>query len=144
YFGRFVLLSLAAFALSAVLMPLFDLIMLGRWGGPMTFVLIASYVLTFGSLTFLLSVWTRADAWLALLLALAAMVWHALRRGDLLAGTPPGVREVITLLLPPHGAIIQIERAFAQAQSVPWPAFFFVVLYAAMILVLTAASLNRR
>lgn len=144
YFGRFALLSLAAFALSAVLMPLFDLIMLGRWGGGMTFVLIASYVLTFGSLTFLLSVWTRADAWLALLLALAAMVWHALRRGDLLAGTPPGVREVITLLLPPHGAIIQIERAFAQAQPVPWPAFFFIVLYAAMILVLTAVSLNRR
>lgn len=144
YFGRFALLSLAAFAVSAVLMPVFDFVMLGRWGGSMTFVLIASYVLAFGSLTFLLSVWTRADAWLALFLALLAMVWHALRRGDVLAGTPPGVREVITVLLPPHGAIAQIERAFAQSQAVPWPAVLFVAVYAALMLLLAAVSLARR
>lgn len=144
YFVRFAVLSLAAFAISAVLMPLFDLIMLGRWAGPMTFVLIGCYVLTFGSLTFLLSVWTRADVWLALLLALLAMVWHALRRGNLLDGTAPGIREAITVLLPPHGAILEVEQAFAQSLPVPWIAVLFVALYSTLLLVFAAISLQRR
>lgn len=144
YFARFAVLSLAAFAVSAVLMPLFDFIMLGSWAGTMTFVLIAAYVLAFGSLTFLLSVWTRADAWLALLLALLAMVWHSLRRGDLLAGMAPGIREVVTFLLPPHGAILEIEQAFAQSLPVPWMAVVFVLMYAGLLLLLAGVSLMRR
>lgn len=144
YFARFALLVLIAFLVSAALMPVFDLIMLGQWAGPMTFVLIGTYVLAFGALTFLLSVWARGDVWIALLLTLLAMVWHSLRRADLLAGTAPGIRELITILLPPHGAILEIEQAFAQALPVPWTAVGFVAIYAALLLLLTALSLLRR
>ena len=144
YFTRFFVFALAAFTISALLMPLFDVIMLGRWAGPSTFVLIGCYVLTFGSLTFLLSIWTRADAWLAVMLALIAMIWHALRRGDVLGGTAPGIRELITILLPPHGALVQVEQAFAQSLPVPWVAVLFVVMYSALLLLLAAASLMRR
>jgi hypothetical protein len=144
YFTRFAVFALAAFAIAAVLMPLFDLIMLGHWAGPLTFVLIGCHILTFGSLTFLLSVWTRADVWMALLLTLIAMVWHALRRGDLLGGTAPGIREAITVFLPPHGALLEIEQAFAQSLAVPWSAVLFVSLYAALLLTAAAVSLLRR
>ena len=144
YFTRFAALALAAFLISAALMPVFDLVMLGQWAGPMTFVLIGAYVLAFGALTFLLSVWTRGDAWVALLLTLLAMVWHSLRRGDLLAGTAPGLREIITILLPPHGAIVEIEQAFAQALPVPWAAVGFVVIYSMLLLVLAGVSILRR
>ncbi len=144
YFTRFALFAVVAFVISALLMPLFDLVMLGSWAGPMTFVLIGAYVLAFGSLTFLLSVWTRADAWIALLLTISAMVWHSLRRGDLLAGTAPGIREAITFLLPPYGAILEIEQAFAQTLPVPWSAVLFVAMYSVLLLLLAGASLLRR
>ncbi|MBI4409069.1 MAG: hypothetical protein HY561_05145, partial [Gemmatimonadetes bacterium] len=74
YAARFAALAAGAFLVSAVLLPAFDLLMLGTWAGPATFVLILSYVLAYGGLVALLSVWTRADAWVALLLAITAMI----------------------------------------------------------------------
>ncbi len=144
YLARFAARALVAFAVAALLMPLFDLVMLGRWAGPSTFVLIGTYVLLFGALTFLLSVWTRADAWIAVLLSMVAMVWYSLRRGDLLAGTAPGLREIITVLLPPHGAILEIEQAYAQELVLPWNAVSIVLIYAALALLLGCVGLTRR
>src|SRR5207302_3939537 len=92
YGARFVALAAVAFVISAVLMPGFDLLMLGTWAGPATLVLIIAYVFVYGGLTLLLSVWTRGDAWIALLIACIALVWDALRRADLLSGAPPGTR----------------------------------------------------
>lgn len=144
YLARYAVRSLIAFVIAAALLPVFDLIMLGRWAGASTFVLVATYVATFGALTFLLSAWTRADAWLALLLTILAMIWYALRRGDLLAGTAPGIRELVTVLLPPHGAILELEQAYAQDLALPWAAVAMALIYAALMLLLGAASLLRR
>ncbi len=144
YLMRFLARSAVAFAIAALLLPAFDLVMLGRWAGPPTFVLIGTYVLLFGSLTFLLSVWTRADAWIAVMLTIFAMIWYSLRRGDLLAGTAPGLREVITALLPPHGAILEIEQAYAQELALPWTAVALVLTYAALALVVGCVGLVRR
>jgi len=144
YLARFFARALVAFVIAALLMPLFDFVMLGRWAGPMTFALIGTYVLLFGALTFLLSVWTRADAWIAVLLSMLAMVWYSLRRGDLLAGVAPGLREIITVLLPPHGAILEIEQAYAQELAMPWDAAMIVLVYAALALLLGCVGLTRR
>jgi hypothetical protein len=144
YGARFLGLMLLAFVLSAALMPAFDVIMLGQWAGPNTLILIAAYVIVYGSLVALLSVWTRGDAWIALLLAIFAIVWHALRTSGAVDTTPPGVREVVTLILPPHGALFAIETAFAQMQPIPWYAFRYVSLYGAVLLILAGVSITQR
>lgn len=144
YAVRFVVLAVIAFALSAVLVPVFDVIMLGHWAGPNTLLLIAAYVITYGSITALLSAWTRGDAWIALLLGILAIVWHSLRVGGVLENTPPGIREVITVILPPHGALFAIETAFAQAGPPPLDAFLYILVYGVILLVLAAISIARR
>ena len=144
YAARIAVLSALAFAFSAVLMPAFDLILLGDWAGRNTLVLIAAYVVTYGSLTALLSAWTRADAWVALAIAVLAIAWHALRTAGALDGTPPGVREAVTLVLPPQGALVAIEAAYAQQLPIPWPAFLHVSIYGALLLVLAGTSIGTR
>lgn len=140
---RWLSLALLAFALSAVLLPLFDVIMLGEWAGPATFVLIAAYIAVYGGLTALLSVWTRGDVWIALLLAVAAMVWHAL----LEAGTitiVPVVAEFVSFVLPPRAAIFALEGAFGDIEPIPWGAFAYAIGYGAVMLLLAGVSLAWR
>jgi hypothetical protein len=144
YGMRFAVLAGIAFILSTLLLPAFDVLLIGQWAGPGTFVLIAAYVLVYGSLVALLSVWTRADAWIALALAISAILWHALRTGGALDATPVALREALSIILPPHGALFQIETAFASLQPVPWAAFAYVLAYAAVLLVLAGVSLVRR
>ena len=144
YGVRFALLALLSFALCSVVLPLFDVILLGQWAGPGTFALIAANVLVYGGLVALLSVWTRADAWLTLLLAILAMTWHALRSADLLAALSPGGRELVTFLLPPHGALFALESAFGQLQPVPWDALAFAAGYGIVALAIAAVALASR
>lgn len=144
YGTRFAVLAGVAFAISAVLMPTFDLIMLGTWAGPATLVLILSYVLVFGGLVALFSVWTRADAWIALLLAVAALVWDGLRSAGVLAQVPAGARDVVTFLLPPQALLYSIEEAFGNIQPIPWDAFLYVAGYGLTALALAAVALYRR
>lgn len=144
YLKRFGVIVLAAFALSALLLPGFDLIMLGTWAGHATLVLIASYVAVYGALCFLLSVWFRGEAWLAVALAIAAMLWNALLRAGMLSEAAPGIREVIAVLLPPQGALFQLESAFGSLQPVPWGAFAYIMVYAAVLLAAALASLRLR
>jgi hypothetical protein len=144
YGARFVLLALVAFLLSAVLMPLFDVIVLGEWSQPALFTLIAAQVIVFGTLTALLSTVTRADAWIALFLGITALVWDALRRIDFVQAAPSALRETVSVMLPPQGALMRIEMAFATMQPVPWDAFIYIVLYGALVLLVTGIVLNRR
>lgn len=143
YAVRAALLCAVAFAVSAVLMPVFDLIMLGTWAGPATFVLILAYVLVYGGMVALLSVWTRGDAWIALLLALLALVWDALRRADALM-IPPGLRDLVTFVLPPQAAFLALEGAFGTLQPIPWDAFAYVAGYGAVLWLLAAVSVGWR
>jgi hypothetical protein len=144
YAARGAAFALVVLALSATLMPVFDLLLLGQWAGIGTFVLIVAYVVSYGALTLLLSIWTRADAAIALLVAAIALVWDTLRRADLLAGSPPGVRELVTFLLPPQGALLELEGAFADVQPVPWGAFAYVLGYGLVMLILAMISLGQR
>ncbi len=139
---RLLLVAALAFALSAVVMPAFDLLMLGRWAGWATLVLAAANIAVYGGLTALLSVWTRADAWITLLLALAALVWNAVLRAGI--AVPPGPRELITFVLPPQGAILQLESAFGSLEPIPWTAFWYTLGYGAVALALAWLSLRRR
>lgn len=143
YGTRFAVLAGVAFAISAALMPTFDILMLGTWAGPATLVLILAHVLAFGGLTALLSVWTRGDAWIAALLAIAALVWEALRSAGALA-FPPGVRDVVGFILPPQAAIFRLEEAFGNVQPIPWDAFAYVAGYGIVTLVLAALAVRRR
>jgi hypothetical protein len=143
YGVRLVALMMVAFVLSAVVMPVFDLIMLGTWAGPATLVLIAAQVLVYGSLTALLSVWTRLDAWLALLAALVALAWTALGNAGSLPRWPV-LSHVITLLLPPQNALRALEGAFANVQPIPWNAFWFCAGYGAVMVILAGLALRRR
>lgn len=143
YGVRIVALAGIAFALSAALLPAFDLLMLGHWAGPATLVLILAHVLVYGGLTALLSVWTRADAWIVLFLALLAMVWQALVDAGA-APLPPGARDVVTFLLPPQGALAELEGAFADVQPIPWDAFVYAAGYGMAMFALAALSLVRR
>jgi hypothetical protein len=144
YVQRFLAVALVAFVLSALLLPSFDLIMLGTWAGYATLILIVSYVAVYGALCFLLSVWFRGEVWLTLALAIAAMLWDALLRAGKLGAAAPGMREVVATLLPPQGALFQLENAFGALQPVPWGAFAYVIAYAAILLGAAVVSLRLR
>jgi hypothetical protein len=144
YGRRAAVLGLGAFLLSAVLMPVFDVLMLGAWTGASIFAVIFAHIAVYGSLTVLFSVWTRADAWLALLAGAAALLWTALRQADALVGVPVAIREAVTFLLPPQTAITAIEMAFAARLPVPVDALVYVTLYAALMLFLAGVGLRRR
>jgi hypothetical protein len=144
YAARFLLLALVAFAMSALLLPGFDIIVIGAWAGPSVFVLIAAQILVFGALAALLSAFTRADAWAALFLGIVAIIWDALRRAELLRDAPAGLRETVSVLLPPHGALARIELAYGSLQPVPWDAFLYIALYAALLLLLAGLATTSR
>jgi hypothetical protein len=144
YGARFLLFAALAFALGSIVMPAFDLIVLGAWPAPQIFVVMAAQIIVFGSLTTLLSLITRADAWTALFLGILALVWDALRRADILVRAAPLVRDAVTVALPPQGALQRIEGAFGAAQPVPWDAFLVICLYGTLALVLAGLALTRR
>lgn len=144
YGARVLMLGLLAFLLGATLLPAFDLVVLGSWPDASVFALVAAQVITFGALTALLSVFTRADAWAALFLGVIAIVWDALRRMDFFHDSAPFIRETVSVLLPPQGALLRIEAAFGAMQPVPWDAFLYVVLYGTLALLLGGAALSRR
>lgn len=144
YAARAAVLAGVAWLFAVLLVPLFDALILGHWVGYGAFVVITTHVLVYGSLTVLLSILTRGDAWIALFLSLLAMVWHVLRTADALGATPNLVRELLTFLLPPQGALLAIEGAFAAFQPMPWNAVAFVVGYCAMLLVIAGLLLDRR
>jgi len=143
YGARFLVLGGLAFALSALLLPLFDVIMLGRWGGGATLVLILAHILVWGGLTALLSTVTGLDAWLALLLALLAMVWASLADAGMTPLAPP-IADAVRFILPPVTQLLALESAFAGVQPVPWPAFWFCAGYGALTLALAAWLVRRR
>jgi hypothetical protein len=144
YGARMVLYATIAFLMSAILMPGFDLLILGDWSGAGVFALIAAQIMVYGSITALLSVITRADAWIALFLGIAAIVWDALRRMDFLQSAPPALRDTVSMLLPPQGALIRVESAFGAAQPVPWEAVLYISLYASLVVILAGVALSRR
>lgn len=139
---RYVTLAAAAFLSSAVVLPLFDLVLLGEWAGSASFVLAGAWIIAYAGLVALLSVWTRGDAWIALLLGVAAMTWDALRGADMLALLPAGGRQFVSLILPPHGALFALESAFGSIEPVPWNALMDVSIYG-FTLTLVAALLVR-
>jgi len=144
YGVRFLGLAAAAFVISCIVLPLFDLILLGHWAGPATLVLVAAHVIAYAGLVALLSVWTRADAWVALLLAIAALAWDALRSADMLAAVPPGGRQFVSFVLPPHGALFALESAFGNLRPIPWSAFTDVCIYGASLTLVAALFLRIR
>jgi hypothetical protein len=142
YGVRFITLATAAFLVSIVVLPAFDLVLLGDWAGTATFVLAGAYIIAYAGLVALLSVWTRADAWIALLFGVAAMTWDALRSADMLVLLPAGGRQFVSLILPPPGALFALESAFGNVQSIAWPAFLDICIYG-FTLTLVAALLIR-
>jgi len=144
YLKRFGAVAVVSFLLSAILLPAFDLLMLSEWAGYATLILITSYIAVYGSLCFLLSVWIRNEVWVTLLLAIAAMLWDALLRAGKLGGAAPGIREVIAIVLPPQGALFQLESAFGSIQPVPWGSFIYVLAYGAILFGAAAVSLRLR
>jgi hypothetical protein len=144
YLLKFAVAALVVFVISTVLLPSFDLLLLTRWAGPNTFVLIASYILVYGSLSFFLSVWLRGDVWITTMLAIIAMLWDALLRSGRISGTAPGFRELITVVLPPQSALFKLESAFGAEAATPWGAFAFVVAYSFILLMAAVVSLRIR
>jgi hypothetical protein len=143
YGARFLTLAATAFVFSALLLPAFDLLLLGTWAGPATLILILANVLAFGGLVTILSIWTRADAWIALFLTLGALVWNALRSADRLT-IPIGARDLITFLLPPQASLLRLEDAFGSLQPIPWDAFWYVTGYGAMLILAAGLLLRQR
>ena len=144
YVRRFFAVTALALALSTLLLPVFDVIMLGAWAGPATLVLIVSYVAVYGALCFLLSVWFDHEVWLVLALAIAGMIWDALLRAGTLEATAPLLRKTVAVILPPQGALFQLESAFGSVRPVPWGSFAYVMAYSAILLVAAIVSLHFR
>lgn len=144
YAVRFATLATLAFVLSALLLPAFDLLLLGEWAGAGAFALITADIIVYGGLVVLLSLFTRADAWIALLLGILAMTWHALRTAGFLDALSPAGRETITFLLPPYGALFAIESAFGALRPVPWPSVAFACAWGGALLAVSAVILARR
>lgn len=144
YGARFLLYALVAFVLSALLLPAFDRLVIGEFGGAGIFAIIAAQIIVFGSLTALLSVFTRADVWATLFLAGLAMVWDGLRRIDYFPGLAPWIRETVSVLLPPQGALMRLEQAFGAMLPVPWDALLYIVIYGAMLMLVSGLAIGRR
>ena len=144
YLKKFAAAAGVVFVLSALLLPFFDLLLLGRWAGPGTFVLITSYILVYGALAFFLSVWLRGEVWVTILLAIVAMLWDAFARAGKLADAPPGLAELTTIVLPPQSALFSIESAFGAEAAIPWGSFAFVSAYAVILLIAAFVSLRIR
>lgn len=144
YLVRLVVLALVAFLLSAVLMPLFDVILLGRWAGSATLVLIVAYITAYGGLVAFLSVFTRADAWIALALGISSLVWAVLRGTGVLTNVPGVLRDMVTFALPPQDAFFALESAFAEVAPIPWGAFAYAIGYGLVFLVLGGILLANR
>lgn len=143
YGVRVVVFATVAFLLSAALIPAFDLLLLGHME-PGAWAPTLGWIVAYGGLVAALSVWTRADAWVALLVAILATSWYLLRAGGMLDGVPIGGRQVVSLVLPPHGALLALESAFARGTSVPWNALLNTMLYGFVALLIGAAGLLRR
>ena len=143
YATRFALLAAITFVTCGIVMPAFDLLMLGEWAGPATLVLIAAYVVAYGGLLTFLSAWTRGEAWFVLLLAMIAIAWSALERAATLP-VAPALASLIGFLLPPQPALFELEGAFAELQPIPWDAFLFCVGYGVFFLALAGLSVWRR
>lgn len=143
YATRFALLAAITFVVCGIVMPAFDLLMLGAWAGPATLVLIAAYVVAYGGLLAFLSAWTRGEAWLVLLLAMVAIAWSALSRAAALP-VAPVLASVVGFLLPPQPALFELEGAFAELAPIPWDAFLYCVGYGVFFLLLAGASVWRR
>lgn len=144
YVVRFFAIACISFALSALLLPMFDVMLLGQWAGYATLILIVSYIAVYGSLTFLLSVWVRNEVWIAFGLGIAGMLWDALLRSGKLAGAAPGIREVVSIILPPQGALFQLESAFGTVQAIPWGSFYYVLAYGGILFLAAVVSLRMR
>jgi hypothetical protein len=144
YASRLAMLLLLSFLLSAILLPAFDFIILGKLSGPQVYVLIAAYILVFGCLTALFSVLTRADAWITLFVWIAGMIWHGMLRGGMLNRVPSLIAQLVSVLLPPLGALNTIENAFANDMTIPWGAFLYVAMYSLLVLLLAGLALSRR
>jgi hypothetical protein len=143
YGVRALVLAGVALLASALIMPAFDFLLLGH-AQPGAWILAAAWIVAYGGLTAALSVWTRADAWIALLLAILATTWNALRAGGVLDAVPVGARQFLSLVLPPHGALLALETAFAGAQPVPWTALLDAALYGLVVLLVGGLTLGRR
>lgn len=143
YGARAAVLGGLAFAMSAVLLPLFDLIMLGRWAGPATLVLIAANVLVWGGLTAFFSVHTSLDAWIVLLLAVASMVWTALNDVGMVPLVGP-LADLLAFVLPPQRQLFALESAFAGVEPIPWGAFWFCAGYGVVALLVAGWTAGRR
>lgn len=144
YMLRFAAICVITFVLSAILLPLFDVIMLSTWAGYATLILIIGYIAVYGSLCFFLSIWVRNEVWLTLALATVSMLWDALLRAGTIGSAAPGFRQLITIILPPQGALFQLESAFGSVQPVPWGSFAFVIAYGAILFAAAAVSLRLR
>lgn len=144
YLKKFAVCAAVVFLISSLLMPAFDMLLLGRWAGPSTFVLVTSYIMVYGSLTFFLSVWMRGEVWVTMMLAIVAMLWDAMIRTGKLGGAAPGIREVITVLLPPQSALFRLETAFGAETAIPWVAFGFVLAYSVILTIAALVSLRVR
>jgi hypothetical protein len=144
YGMRALVYALIAFLLSIIIMPAFDLLILGEWSGTSMLALITGQILIYGALTALLSVITRADAWVALFLGILSVVWDALRRADFFGVTAAPLRETVSVMLPPQGALLRIEAAFAGGLPVPWDALLYIGIYAALALMIAGVALVRR
>jgi hypothetical protein len=55
-----------------------------------------------------------------------------------------GARQFLSLVLPPHGALLALETAFAGAQPVPWTALLDAALYGLVVLLVGGLTLGRR
>jgi hypothetical protein len=143
YGVRVLLLGAVAFLFSILVMPAFDLVLLGQTQ-PGVWPLALGWIVAYGGITAALSVWTRADAWIAILLAALATMWHALRAGGVLDAVPVGGRQFLTLVMPPHGALLAIETAFARMRPVPWTALLDACLYGVVALLIGALTIERR
>jgi hypothetical protein len=67
-----------------------------------------------------------------------------LRSIDFFSGLPAGARELVSVVLPPQGALVRIELAFGALQPVPWDAFFYILIYGTLLLLLAGLALTRR
>ncbi|HUG40338.1 MAG TPA: hypothetical protein VMM12_07630 [Longimicrobiales bacterium] len=143
YGARFLVLATVAFVLGALLLPAYDLLLLGAWAGPATLVLVLAHVLVWGGLTALLSVFTRLDAWVTVMLALLALVWTSLAAAGMLPFATP-IADAIGFVLPPQASLLALEGAFADVQPIPWGAFRFCVGYGLVALLLAGLLLGRR
>jgi hypothetical protein len=140
---RWIVALMIALTGAALFLVIGQVIAWGEFRGGFSGLLLAlvSALVYGGLMAFLSATLPRGDGWIAFLMILPTFIPQIFSYG--LAGLPPFVRQVVQVVMPPHGALQVIWQGLLEG-TLAWGAIGFATGYAAFWLIGAIAILRVR